>query len=230
MFSLHVYLCTVYMQCPQRPKKGTGSPRRAGATEGCELPCQCWELNPDPKHCTISPVPSDLPSLDTRRNQFQAFPEGTDPTLAREKPPPRFPRVNVQQDLWSIAASNEDTSNDVYAISGPNWPATGLNTAVRTEPRMATMPRTLRKPLSIRRNDSENKHIDSCPAGQGGRWARVPAIILLPITPLFSKPLVKDVASSWHFLTILQKSFSSPSCSAFPSPPKESSSQSEAYR
>lgn len=41
---LHVYLCTMCMQCPRRPEESTGSPG-AGVTGGCQMLCGCWESN-----------------------------------------------------------------------------------------------------------------------------------------------------------------------------------------
>ena len=50
--------------CHWRPEEGIGSPG-IGVTDGCELPCGCWELNLRSSglatcvlhHCDISPVP-----------------------------------------------------------------------------------------------------------------------------------------------------------------------------
>lgn len=41
--SLHVCLCTVFMQCLQRLDDIQSA--GIGATDACELPCGCWESN-----------------------------------------------------------------------------------------------------------------------------------------------------------------------------------------
>ena len=44
-----VLVCLHHMHAwyPRRPEEGTGSPE-IGVTDGCELPCRCWESNPSP--------------------------------------------------------------------------------------------------------------------------------------------------------------------------------------
>ena len=44
---LHVYLSTTCVQCLWRPEEG-GRVSGPGITDGCEPPCDCWELNPSP--------------------------------------------------------------------------------------------------------------------------------------------------------------------------------------
>ena len=45
---LHVYMCTMCMQCLRRPEESIRTPEPgAGVTDGCELPCRCWGLNPN---------------------------------------------------------------------------------------------------------------------------------------------------------------------------------------
>ena len=41
---LSVYLCTVRVHCPKRSEEGVRS-LGTGVTDGCELPCGCWESN-----------------------------------------------------------------------------------------------------------------------------------------------------------------------------------------
>lgn len=57
VFCLHVWLCTMGRQCPQRPE-GTGPPG-AGVTDGCAPPFGCWEplLSPVKTVTVLSPVP-----------------------------------------------------------------------------------------------------------------------------------------------------------------------------
>jgi hypothetical protein len=44
---LCMYVYTICVQCPQKPEEGISS-SKAGITEGCEPPCECWELSPGP--------------------------------------------------------------------------------------------------------------------------------------------------------------------------------------
>lgn len=46
-FYLYVCLCTMYVQCPWKPESGVRS-SATEVTEGSEIPCDHWELNPDP--------------------------------------------------------------------------------------------------------------------------------------------------------------------------------------
>ena len=44
---LHIHLCTMCVQCPQRPEEDIGFPG-TGITDVCELLCRWWELNLGP--------------------------------------------------------------------------------------------------------------------------------------------------------------------------------------
>lgn len=44
---LYVHLYTMYIQCPQGPEEGIGSPG-AGVTDCYKLPSGCWRLNTGP--------------------------------------------------------------------------------------------------------------------------------------------------------------------------------------
>lgn len=57
MVSLRICMCTTCMQCSWRPEEGT-TDLRTGVMDGCELSCECWELNPGPlqlNHWAMSP-------------------------------------------------------------------------------------------------------------------------------------------------------------------------------
>ena len=50
LFSFHLqrcFACTMCTQCLRRSEEAVSSPR-TGATESCELPCGCWELDSRP--------------------------------------------------------------------------------------------------------------------------------------------------------------------------------------
>jgi len=53
---LHVpeSLCTIFMQCPQRPAEGIRFPGTV-VTGGCEALCGCWEPNLGPLRHVSSP-------------------------------------------------------------------------------------------------------------------------------------------------------------------------------
>jgi hypothetical protein len=44
VFSLHVYMCTICVECPQRKEEDIES-LGAGVTDGCEQSCGCCEYN-----------------------------------------------------------------------------------------------------------------------------------------------------------------------------------------
>lgn len=48
MSGLHVHMCTVYIPGVQRRPEKAVDPLEPGVTDGCELPCVCWELSLDP--------------------------------------------------------------------------------------------------------------------------------------------------------------------------------------
>lgn len=48
VFCLQVCLCTTCTSDVHTGQKRVSDPSRPGVTEGCELPCGCWELNPGP--------------------------------------------------------------------------------------------------------------------------------------------------------------------------------------
>lgn len=50
----YMYLCTMRIQCPCRPENGVGS-SGTGVPDGCDPPCECWELNQGPRR-TVSPL------------------------------------------------------------------------------------------------------------------------------------------------------------------------------
>ena len=65
MSVLSMYLCTVCMQCPQRPAEGIRY-TRTGVTDSCELLCGCWEWNPGPQKeqaALLSTKPSPHPPI-----------------------------------------------------------------------------------------------------------------------------------------------------------------------
>lgn len=52
VFSLHIYLYTTHIQCPQIPEEGTGS-SGTRIVDNCELPREGWEsiLRPKMRPC-----------------------------------------------------------------------------------------------------------------------------------------------------------------------------------
>lgn len=47
MNTLHICVSTMYVQYPQRPEEGAGSPGTA-VIDCCEPPFVCWKSNPGP--------------------------------------------------------------------------------------------------------------------------------------------------------------------------------------
>lgn len=59
---LSVCICTICLQCSERPEKGVGSPG-IEVTDVCELSRRCWESNPGPQQGQPGLLHSDVSCL-----------------------------------------------------------------------------------------------------------------------------------------------------------------------
>lgn len=89
---LHIFMWTMFMQCPWRLEENPGSPG-AGLAGACELPCGCWYLNLVPlleQHVVLNPEPS-LQALCSHFSQSteQYWPSKENPLSSRKLPPSR---------------------------------------------------------------------------------------------------------------------------------------------